>query len=102
MLYSLPYDLGQITSNIMAKKITLAYTNMPTSKTPYDFGGIATCKKIGAFLPSVGDVGIKFSALSHHRTLLMCLTCDQQQIKNPNLFMEIFNKYVDEFIQITN
>ena len=50
---------------------------MPTSKTPFDFGGIATCSRIGAFLATVGDIGIRFSALSHDKILQMALTCDK-------------------------
>lgn len=33
----------------------MSYSNMPTGPN-YDFGGIATCKSITGFLPSIGEM----------------------------------------------
>ena len=56
MLLNIPYNVAKLTIGRIAKQISMSYSNMPTTSENYDFGGIATCNSITAFLPAVGEM----------------------------------------------
>ena len=72
---------------------------MPTTSVNYDFGGIATCNSITAFLPAVGEMQGGLVAIQHGNVLKLGLITDTHFYEYPDEFMYILHKNIDKFIK---
>ena len=65
IVYALPFQFpGTIINNDQSRKISFGYTNMPSpiGKDKFDFDG-HKCHSCTAIIPTVGNVGARFSAI---------------------------------------
>ena len=97
ILNSLPFNLAKLTVDRISRQISMSYSNMPTTKTNWEFNG-STVTSISAFLPAVGDMLGGFVAISHGNSLSISLITDTHYIQYPDEFMSLFKNNVKRFI----
>ena len=97
VLLLLPFNLAKHSITLLSKKLTMTYSNMPTSLKPYDYAGYK-CTSMTGFLPAVGDMlcGIVFT--SHANVLKFGLITDTHYIEHPDEFMALMHRTIQDFL----
>ena len=82
LLCMLPFNLAKLSISILARKITMTYSNMPSPTKNHNYNG-AICKSIFGFLPAVGDMMCGIVAISHGQVLKIGLITEKHYIQEP-------------------
>ena len=75
----------------------MTYSNVPTTKEYFDFGGIATCNSVTGFLPPVGEMQGGLLAIQHGNTLKIGLCTDFHYYRRPDFFMSLLQRNIERF-----
>lgn len=93
----MPYNLSQYVFDLINSKRTLTFSSVPAPKDGFNFDGIQTRGFYG-ILPFLGDTTWGLTFCSCDDAVLTALICDRHYMEKPELFMEIFNANMREFI----
>ena len=76
---------------------TLCYSNLNATKDPYEFCGK---KQLGSFyfVPAMGQLSAGITLLTCGPFMNLSVFSDTNQIRDPQMFVEIFEKKVEEMI----
>ena len=81
----------------MAAKRTLMFSSVPAPLDGFNFAGIQS-KGFYGILPFVGDTSWGLTFCNCDDNVLTALIADRHYMEKPELFMEILNKNVRDFV----
>jgi len=81
----------------MTKYISFAFTNLPGPKKPIVYKGKKT-KKAWVFFIPVGKCGVSMAIYSHNGIIKLGITADDAMMKDPKVFIELFEDTMDEVL----
>lgn len=101
LINQLPFNAAKFAFKILSDKLTMAYSNMPQTKSRYNFGGVRV-NSMTAFLPAVGEMKCGITAVSHGNTTKIGLISDKNSIQHPDEFMQILERQIFKHIEQSN